>query len=159
MYILQNKIQYYSPVRMWGHTIFTVLVLFSCSGNKTLIQDSEVQHQRATYNCPWEKTGVHRFKPTFAIDWPWYLLMVIANASQTGNWRCLNLTGMSSVHCKTQDHCLNWWHHNGLAGLDLWLWLWLYPYPLGGPLVCPVELAHWQRIVTSYYIALPELFD
>ena len=94
---IYKEYSYYSAVRIWGHTTLIVLEPFSCSGNKTLIRDSEVQCERATYNYPWEKTEVCRSKPTFATDWPWDLLMVIANASRTGNWWQLNLTGISSA--------------------------------------------------------------
>ena len=77
--------------------LYLVFVPFSFSGNNTLIQDSEVQQERATYNCPWEKTGVCKSNPTFATDCPWDLLMVIAKASWTGNWWHLNFTGISSA--------------------------------------------------------------
>ena len=83
--------------KIWGHTIFTVFVPFLFSGNNTLTQDSDVHWERATYNCPWEKTGVCKSNPTFATDCPWDLLMIIAKASWTGNWWCMNFTGISSA--------------------------------------------------------------
>ena len=70
---------------------------YNSTSRCTLIWDSEVQQERATYNCPWEKTGVWKSNPTFATDCPWDLLMVIAKASQTGNWWCLNFTGIFSA--------------------------------------------------------------
>ena len=35
--------------------------------------------ESATYNWPWENTGFGKYNPTCAKDYPWDLLMVIAN--------------------------------------------------------------------------------
>ena len=45
----------------------------------------DVTRERATYSCPWPKTGVRRSSPTYFTDWPSALFIVSANASRTGN--------------------------------------------------------------------------
>jgi hypothetical protein len=39
-----------------------------------------------TYNWPWEETKDNKYTPTLLNVWPWRLLIVIANATRTGNW-------------------------------------------------------------------------
>ena len=47
--------------------------------------------------CPWENTDVCKLIPTCSTDYPWDLLIVIANASLTGNWSLLSGTGNVSA--------------------------------------------------------------
>ena len=56
-----------------------------CSESKTVILATSVTRDRATYNCPWQKTKRQRFKPTVFNDWLCDLLIVIAKHDRTGN--------------------------------------------------------------------------
>ena len=49
----------------------------------------------ATYNWPCENTGFGRYTPTCSIVCPCDLLIVIANATWTGNYRLDNVKGNS----------------------------------------------------------------
>ena len=51
--------------------------------------------EHATYSWPCEKQGVSRLIPATLSDWPWALLIDIAKAKRTGNWRRLNSNGIS----------------------------------------------------------------
>ena len=54
---------------------------------------TEVTREIATLNCPWEKIGFRRSNPTWATDWPWDLLIVIAKQSRMGNCQRQNSNG------------------------------------------------------------------
>ena len=69
------------------YTIFVVFVCgFPClSVIRIFNPDLDFTLESATYNWPWENTGLGRNKPTFSSVWPWFLLIVIAKANVTGN--------------------------------------------------------------------------
>jgi hypothetical protein len=48
---------------------------------------------KATYNCPCEKTGFGIYTPTVGNVWPYALLIVIAKLKRTGNCFLLNFKG------------------------------------------------------------------
>ena len=90
IYIIYCNISWY--------TTFLVY-LPSLSGRKsfsiiTLMLDIEHTRERATYNCPWEKTDCGRYNPTLPLNvWPCALLIDMAKARRTGNCRLLNIKG------------------------------------------------------------------
>ena len=60
-------------------TTFITLILCSwLSGKRTLMFLGWVQHERATYSCPWENTGLLKLRPTCLTVCPWALLIVTA---------------------------------------------------------------------------------
>ena len=76
-------------------TFFVVFNPCSSSCPITILKPSILRtRDRATYNWPWVKTGLHKYKPTFFSDCPWRLLMVIAKDKVIGN--CL--------HCSLKGH-------------------------------------------------------
>ena len=72
-----------------------ITLSFCCLVIRTFKFFFDVTLENATYNCPWEKTGIGRYKPTQFNVCPWDLLMVIANAGCTGNWWRLKVKGSS----------------------------------------------------------------
>lgn len=52
-----------------GYTIFSVFLPL-CLKSNTVILKTLVTQDNAMYNCPWQKTGRQRFKPTVLSDWP-----------------------------------------------------------------------------------------
>ena len=54
-------------------------------GKSTLMLSDAVTRENTTYSCPCANTGMHRLMATQATDCPWEWLMVMANASCTGN--------------------------------------------------------------------------
>ena len=74
------------------YTIFLVW-LVSPIPISTLIFWYEVILDRATYNWPCENTGWGKYIPTLSKDCPCDLLIVIENATLTGNWRRFRLKG------------------------------------------------------------------
>ena len=65
-----------------------VMLLVELSGKSTFTWFSDVHLDIAMKNCPCVKTGVWKLIPMYFTDYPCNLLIVIANANQTGNW-CL----------------------------------------------------------------------
>ena len=60
--------------------------------------------ENATYNWPWEKTGVGRYIPRrMGMLWPWHLLMVIAQARRTGYWCRRSVNGRSLEPAESQQ--------------------------------------------------------
>lgn len=51
--------------------------------------------EQATYNWPWEKHGLSKFKPQNLNIWPCDVLIVIAKAKRIGNCNRLNCLGPS----------------------------------------------------------------
>jgi len=64
----------------------SVINIFSPSLDVTL--------ETTTYNWPWENTGVGRYTPTCLSDYPWLLLIVIANDTVKRNCFRWNLRGI-----------------------------------------------------------------
>jgi len=54
----------------------------------------EVTPNIATYNWPWENTDYGRYTPTWLRDYPWLLLMVMANKTNNKNCRRWKLKRM-----------------------------------------------------------------
>jgi len=60
---------------------------------KNLMLLGSPQRDDATCSCPWVYTGSPSKTPERCSVWPWALLIVIANAGRTGNWRRCSVNG------------------------------------------------------------------
>ena len=101
--------------------MFFVLVPLSLSSNNTLTLLGCVHQESATYNCPWENTGVLKSNPTHFTDWPCDLLIVMANAGFTGN--CLLFSGIAMSSLLASNDII------GINTVD-WSSLTLWPFLL-----------------------------
>ena len=75
---------------LYGNALQCTIFLVFPYGEKTNSADGLPTFQHATCNCPCEKHGNSRFIPHTSKDYPWDLLIDIANARRTGNWIHLN---------------------------------------------------------------------
>ena len=58
-------------------------------------KSGDVTLEQATLSCPWVKTWLRSHTLACLRVWPWDLLIVIANAVLTGNWRRCHSNGYS----------------------------------------------------------------
>jgi len=73
-------------------SVYATFVVWSLCTKNAVLRGSP-QRDAATYSCPWVNTGSSSRTPTRCRVWPCALLMVMANAGRTGNWRRRSVNG------------------------------------------------------------------
>lgn len=77
MYMFQ-RISLYTMLDVIMESLVNFCWLFPSMATFTLL--NELTLENATYNCPWENTGLGKQIPAFCTVWPWALFIVIAKA-------------------------------------------------------------------------------
>lgn len=78
-----------------------------------------VHRDNATYNWPWQKTGVRKSIPTNFTDWPCDLLMVIAYANRIRNWHLVIFIGISADEGDSETLGMNT-KFSHLSPINIW---------------------------------------
>ncbi len=124
----------------------------------------EVVRDIATYNCPWANTEsgpwmwyswnghiqVGSKTPTRSKDWPWDLLIVMAHANLSGNWRRVNRMAISPVRHKGVFFFFFFYNGTTHKGNPL-AWPVLCKLMRGTKTICPADGPHATFTATECF--------